>query len=356
MTCISISGQTWQFLRTNLTSDLTSPRTIASFQAIIEEIADDWSNLLKQNRNNDGQIHNLEKLSSRLGLETTCALVLGRRMGFLLPDGESESARRLANAVHEHFIACRDTYFGLPFWKLFETPGYKKIVNSEEEIYSLALELIQSADESTKESAIFQSVLKADIDEREKTAAIVDFIAAGIHTLGNSLIFLLYCIANHPNVQNKLIEELKLSGTSYLKACVNETFRYIPTANVLARIAEQDLELSGYHVSKGSILLCHTGLACRDDNNFKNANEFKPERWLGDEKLITMASATHLVIPFGIGRRACPGKRFIEQVLPIILSNTVKNFTMSAQKELELQFEFLLAPKGPITLTFEDRV
>lgn len=339
-----------------MTSDLTSPKTIASFTSIIEEIADDWTNLIKQQRNEKGEIHNLEKLSSRLGLETTCALVLGRRMGFLLPDGESESARRLANAVHEHFIACRDTYFGLPFWKLYETPRYKRLIKSEEEIYTLALELIESADESTKESAIFQSVLKANIDEREKTAAIVDFIAAGIHTLGNSLVFLLQCVANQPQIQSKLVEELKSTSTSYLKACVNETFRYVPTANVLARISEQDLDLSGYRVSKGSVLLCHTGLACRNDNNFKDANEFKPERWLGDEKLATMASATHLVIPFGIGRRACPGKRFIEQVLPIILASTVQNFAMSAEKPLELQFEFLLAPKGPITLTVQDRI
>lgn len=350
-----ILGQTWQYLRTTLTSELTSPRTMASFTSIIEEIADDWSNLLKLHRTPNGQIYNLEKLSSRLGLEATCALVLGRRMGFLLPDGESESTRRLANAVHEHFIACRDTYFGLPFWKLYETPGYKRLVKSEEEIYTLALELIQSADESTRESAIFQSVLKADIDEREKTAAIVDFIAAGIHTLGNSLVFLLHCIGSQLNVQNKLAEDLAANGTSYLKACVNETFRYVPTANVLARIAEQDLELSGYRVSKGSILLCHTGLACRDNNNFKDANEFKPERWLGEEKIATVTSATHLVIPFGIGRRACPGKRFIEQVLPIVLANTVQNFILSTEKPLELQFEFLLAPKGPITLTFKDR-
>lgn len=349
------AGEKWQFLRTNLTSDLTSPRTIASFIPVIEQIADDWCNLIRQNRSKDGRVDDLEKLASRLGLETTCALMLGRRMGFLLPDGESDSARRLANAVHQHFIACRDTYFGLPFWKLFPTAGYKRLVQSEEEIYSLALELIESADDSTKESAVFQSVLKADIDAKEKTAAIVDFIAAGIHTLGNSLVFLLHCVASHSEVQTKLAEESLTTSTQYLKACVNETFRYLPTANVLARIAERDLELSGYHIEKGSVLLCHTGLACRDDANFKDANEFKPERWVGVEKTNTTASATHLVIPFGIGRRACPGKRFIEQVLPIILSHTTKNFVLSSEHQLKVQFEFLLAPKGPISLNFQDR-
>lgn len=44
----------------------------------MEEIADDWCHLIKQSRNNDGHISNLEELAGRLGLEATCALVLGK--------------------------------------------------------------------------------------------------------------------------------------------------------------------------------------------------------------------------------------------------------------------------------------
>ncbi|KAJ8934409.1 hypothetical protein NQ314_013450 [Rhamnusium bicolor] len=131
-----------------------------------------------------------------------------------------------------------------------------------------------------------------------------------------------------------------------------ETFRLLPTANCLGRVTEEDLELSGYKVSAGSVLICHTGIACRDERNFRRANEFRPERWLNEEKSQTASNATFLVAPFGVGRRICPGKRFIEQVLPVILEYTIKNFDMQVVKPMELQFEFLLSPKGPTSCYF----
>lgn len=134
-----------------------------------------------------------------------------------------------------------------------------------------------------------------------------------------------------------------------------ETYRLLPTANCLARIAEQDLELSGYHIKTGSVLLCHSGIACQNEKVFRDATEFRPGRWLGEEKQETASNSTYLVSPFGVGRRICPGKRFIDHVLPIFLENVIKNFEISVQKPLELQFEFLLAPAGHTSMTFVDR-
>lgn len=322
----------------------------------MKAIVEDWSNLLKLQRGTKGEIIGMEELGSRFGLEATCSLVLGRRMGFLLPGGESETAKRLAAAVHNHFLACRDTYYGLPLWKLFKTPAYSRLITSEEAIYSLALELIETADESTRESAVFQSVLHANVDDREKTAAIVDFIAAGIYTLSNSLLFLLCTVGSNQRVQEVLYKELsESSSTTYLKACVMETFRLLPTANCLARVTEQEMELGGFRLNPGSVVICHTGLACRDERNFKNANEFRPERWLDGERLETAAAATFLTVPFGVGRRICPGKRFVEQVLPIVLAETVRNYVIKCDSALELEFEFLLAPKCPVSIRILDR-
>ncbi|KAJ8921623.1 hypothetical protein NQ315_010532 [Exocentrus adspersus] len=349
---VNEQGENWHFLRVNLTTDITSPKTISSFLPQVQDIADDWCCLLKQLRNHDCEIPNLEFVVDRLGLETSCALVLGRRMGFLLQEHLSDSARQLANAIHQHFIATRDTYYGLPIWKVFNTSAYKKLAESEETIYTLALKLIHTADEATKESAVFQSVLRANVDERDKTAAIIDFIAAGIHTLKNSLVFLLYLVSKYPDVQKKILED---STKAYLKACIMETFRLLPTANCLARVTEEDLELSGYRVNAGSVVLCHTGIACRDERNFKDACKFYPERWLNEERSQTASSATFLVTPFGVGRRICPGKRFIEQVLPIILEHTIKNFEIQNVRPMELQFEFLLSPKGPTAMIFKNR-
>lgn len=50
------------------------------------------------------------------------------------------------------------------------------------------------------------------------------------------------------------------------------------------------------------------------EENFPDANQFIPERWLGKEKM------PWLVAPFGAGRRLCPGKRFVELELQVLLA------------------------------------
>ncbi|XP_050313330.1 ecdysone 20-monooxygenase [Anthonomus grandis grandis] len=345
-------GERWHFLRTSLTNVLTSPKTIHDFLPEVGEIADDWCNAIKQKRNKEGYVANLDELTGKLALEATCALVLGRRMGFLIEGEKCEAAEGLAEAVHKNFIACRDTYFGLPLWKLFPTSSYKNLCNSEKVIYELASELIRTADENTMESPVFQSVLKAHIDEREKKSAIVDFLAAGIYTLKNSLLFLLYQVAMNPECQQKILDD---STKAYLKACSTETYRLSPTVNSLARVIDTNLELGGYQIPAGSVILCHSALACQNEMYFKDAKKFRPERWLDEEKQKSASAAGYILTPFGYGKRICPGKRFIEQVLPVILDKMVQTFVINVDRPMELEFEFLLSPKGHTSMRFDDR-
>lgn len=58
-------------------------------------------------------------------------------------------------------------------------------------------------------------------------------------------------------------------------------------------------------------------IACNDEANFKNAKQFDPTRWLNHKD--TEASST-LVVPFGIGKRTCPGRRFVETELSIVMA------------------------------------
>ncbi|GJQ83211.1 hypothetical protein Trydic_g18235 [Trypoxylus dichotomus] len=302
---VNEQGEIWAHLRANLTKDVTSPHTISTFLPQIGDMSKDLCSLIRHFRQEDDKITQLEFLTRRLGLEAMCILILGRRMGFLLPEGETDIAKRLRIAVHHHFLACRDTYYGLPLWKLFHTPSYSHLIKSEESIYNLALELIRTADEETRKSLVFESILNANTDDREKTAAIVDFIASGIQTLGNTLVFLLSLISKRKDIQEEIATN---ENSEYIRACIKETFRLLPTANCLARVIEKDLELSGHNLKAGSVVVCQTGLACRDPNNFPNPDEFLPERWIGDEKSKTLSNSTFLLLPFGHGKRQCPGR------------------------------------------------
>lgn len=69
-----------------------------------------------------------------------------------------------------------------------------------------------------------------------------------------------------------------------------------------------------------TIVLLHTWIAGLNDDNFKDASKCLPERWLKP----MVPHSPLLVAPFGAGRRICPGKRFVELALQLILAKVRK--------------------------------
>lgn len=62
-------------------------------------------------------------------------------------------------------------------------------------------------------------------------------------------------------------------------------------------------------------------LACNKEENFPNAKKFMPQRWLDEEGNFTMnIENAGIVVPFGIGKRTCPGKRFVEMEIVVLLA------------------------------------
>ncbi|KAG7204184.1 hypothetical protein KM043_002021 [Ampulex compressa] len=369
---VNEQGQTWQKLRSALTPELTGASTVLGFFPALNVVTDGFIDLIRQRRTGC-TIMGFEELAYRMGLESTCTLILGRHLGFLKPDSSGTLTARLAEAVRIHFTASRDAFYGLPLWKLLPTSAYKQLIESEDAIYNIISELMEDTmwekendarDESVE--AVFQSILRQkNLDIRDKKAAIVDFIAAGIHTLGNTLVFLFDMIGRNPEVQARLYEEAcslappgcdltveDLRKAKYLRACISEAFRIVPTTPCIARILDEPIELEGYHLNSGTVILLHTWIAGLNEDNFKEAKKCMPERWLES----TVPHSPLLVAPFGTGRRICPGKRFVDLALQLILAKIVREFEIIVQGELGLQFEFILAPKSPVSLGFRDRL
>lgn len=116
-------------------------------------------------------------------------------------------------------------------------------------------------DDSVK--SVFYSILcEKDLDIRDKKSAIIDFIAAGIETLANTLIFILHYVTSSKigsldrikdefeNCPNE-IESNSLGKAVFTKACLQETYRICPTAFCLARMLAEDTCLSGYNIKAG---------------------------------------------------------------------------------------------------------
>lgn len=98
-------------------------------------------------------------------------------------------------------------------------------------------------------------------------------------------------------------------------------------------------------------------IACSKNENFDNASEYKPERWLTEagEFSLNECVGTSIVLPFGCGKRICPGKKYSELELMILVIKLVRSFKITYKSEFDRQFEFVLAPKAPVNVQFCDR-
>ncbi|KAJ0172220.1 hypothetical protein K1T71_012193 [Dendrolimus kikuchii] len=359
---VNEQGEKWFHLRRHLTPDLTSPHTMQNFLPELNSICDDFLDLLQSCRDYDGTVHGFDHLTNRMGLESVCGLMLGTRLGFL-EQRMSGRAPSLAMAVKAHFRAQRDSYYGAPLWKIAPTTLYRTFVKSEEMIHTIVSEMMEEAKLRSGDSArddgmreIFLKILENPaLDMRDKKAAIIDFITAGIETLANSLVFLLYLLSGRPDWQRRIRSELPscsyftaedLAAAPSVRAATIEAFRLLPTAPFLARLLDSPMSIGEHKLPPGTFILAHTGAACRREENFWRAQEYVPERWID----IREPHAASLVAPFGRGRRMCPGKRFVDLELYLLLAKIMQRWRVEFDGELDVQFDFLLSPKSPVSL------
>lgn len=68
-------------------------------------------------------------------------------------------------------------------------------------------------------------------------------------------------------------------------------------------------------------------IACQDEKNFDNAKKFMPERWLDKNQnefnMFLGGKGSNIVLPFGVGKRTCPGKKYIEMELSLVVAKVI---------------------------------
>ncbi|KAM3195503.1 hypothetical protein ACQJBY_071560 [Aegilops geniculata] len=175
------------------------------------------------------------------------------------------------------------------------------------------------------------------------TAILFDLFSAGSDTMALTVEWAMAELLRNPGVMAKLraeiddtlgketIGETDAAGLPYLQAVVKEAMRLHPVAPILLphRAVEEGVEVGGYAVPEGSTVIFNAWAIMRDPAVWERPDEFVPERFLG------MADAVQAVdfrgkafefIPFGSGRRLCPGVPMAERVVPFILASLLRAF------------------------------
>ena len=137
------------------------------------------------------------------------------------------------------------------------------------------------------------------------------------------------------------VVESDIDRLPYLQAIVKETFRlHPPVPLLLPRKAGADVEIQGFVVPKGAQVLVNIWAIGRDASIWENPNSFKPERFMGSE--IDVKGRNFELIPFGAGRRICPGLPLALRMLHLMLGSLIHTFDWKVEggfKTKEIYFE-----------------
>ncbi|KAK4391300.1 Dimethylnonatriene synthase [Sesamum angolense] len=155
--------------------------------------------------------------------------------------------------------------------------------------------------------------------EKDFVPGDVDLLAGGTDTSATTIEWAIHELLKHPHViekakeeldrvigRNRWLEENDFPNLPYIDAIIMESMRLHPLATFLApHYAMEDCKVAGYDISKGTTILVNTWSIGRDPNSWDAPNEFLPERFVGKE--IDLTGSNFALLPFGSGRRRCPG-------------------------------------------------
>ncbi|KAK4479375.1 hypothetical protein RD792_014887 [Penstemon davidsonii] len=176
------------------------------------------------------------------------------------------------------------------------------------------------------------------IDRDSIKAIILDVFSAGTDTSSTVLEWAMAELIRHPEVMRKLQLEVRgivkdkhgitnndMEKMCYLKAVMKETLRYhTPIPLLVPRVATKDVKINGYDVSSGTMVMINAWAIGRDSDSWIEPEMFKPERFLNSS--IDFKGLDFELIPFGAGRRGCPGIAFAMATNEFVLANLVKEF------------------------------
>lgn len=132
---------------------------------------------------------------------------------------------------------------------------------------------------------------------------------------------------------NRLVHESDVSNLPYLHAVVKETLRLHPSLPLVFRKCREDCKINGYTIAKNSRIVVNLYAINRDPDAWEDAEDFIPERFLENpmdaiahDDPEDIKGQNFSYVPFGGGRRGCPGAGLAMAVLHLSLAAIVQCF------------------------------
>ncbi|KAJ6362196.1 hypothetical protein OIU78_002578 [Salix suchowensis] len=169
-------------------------------------------------------------------------------------------------------------------------------------------------------------------------AILMNIFVAGTDTSAATVIWSMCFLMKNPEALKKVQEEVRtaignkgyvneydVEQLCYLKAVVKETMRLQPTAPLLIpRETTEKCKIHEYEIPAKTLVYVNAWAVGRDSEAWENPNEFNPDRFMGSS--IDFKGQDFKLIPFGSGRRMCPGLEMGIATVELSLANLLHKF------------------------------
>ncbi|KAL6909801.1 hypothetical protein ACP4OV_001460 [Aristida adscensionis] len=333
-------GRRWALLRRNLCSHLASSAHAGG--AVRRSI--------------DGLVRNLE-LDALKGGGGGALVVPSERFrhavfGFFATlcfgEGAAEDALARLRRLHGEILSLvveLDAFHlvPLPLRLMNYFPRWWKLLNAQKRHHATVMALTDARrrNHAAEPACYVDTLLKLGLREAEMVSLCWEFMNAAAKTTTTALEWIMARLVLHQDIQQKLWKDITAgsAGTTgkkdgerpFIEAVVLEALRRHPPAHfLLAHTTDKDVTVDGYVIPKGSVVNYGVAEIGRDTALWTNPDEFKPERFAEDEEGsgIHGISGTEMMkmIPFGAGRRACPGTAVALKTLQSFVVDLVRQF------------------------------
>ncbi|PON99151.1 Cytochrome P450, E-class, group I [Trema orientale] len=370
-------GPYWRELRKITASELLSNIRLeqlrhvreSEVESFLKEIYKKWTKRSTESGSDDVDHVSIEMKTwiGDINLNVSLRLVAGKRYFGVESSDDEKEARRCKEAMREFFHLTGLFLVGdaIPFLRWLDFGGHEKAMREiQKELECLAEEWLvehrrrRDSGEFHGENDfmdVMMSILESsdlagyDADTVNKATA-MNLIAGGTDTTTVTLVWALSLVLNHKSVLKKIQEELDhivgkerlvnesdITNLVYLQAVAKETLRLYPAGPLSGpREFTKDCTIGGYHVPKGTRLITNLWKIQTDPRIWADPMEFKPERFLTTHKDVDVKGKHFELIPFGGGRRSCPGITYGLQMTQLVLAALLQAFEVSTDGPVDM--------------------
>ncbi|KAM3320041.1 putative (S)-N-methylcoclaurine 3'-hydroxylase isozyme 2 [Capsicum chacoense] len=334
----------WKILRAFCRTHLFSPKAIESQAALREKKVSEMIDFLRSNK---GETVKISEILFGTILNMLGNLFFTKDLCQLDYEGNTSGIKHVIRKFLELGAMPNISEF-YPIFDALDMQGLRK----QTEIYQNQLidiwnEIVKekrqaiSLGSSTKYLDFLDVMIHSGFSDLQINILLMELIAAGSDTTTSTIEWAMAELLRNKDSMHKLQAELRskmgendiitesnISELPYLAACVKETLRiHPPTPFLIPRRAPETCKIMDYTIPKNSRLFVNVWAIGRDSNTWEDPLSFRPERFLDSN--LDFRGQDFEFIPFGAGRRICPGLPFARQVVHLILASLIHYFKWS---------------------------